>query len=225
MNVLGLYFLDCKMGIIILIDSCLGKCLEGTPEPGIALFSPPLWLIAHCLPASLQSPARPALQPARLLPQNTLGGPVVCGIPWGMQRHRQVGVMATRHIGLVCNAVRAQECVTPQVNPRDHPRGCQGGEEGPGKNDWLCLAREMVQSPTLWLCPAHLPPDGQRGLSPTGRSWGAWSWSSEFHCRVFCSLAKARIWAGSGLASDPCISGLWARCPPALFPTYSRHLP
>lgn len=57
--------------------------------------------------------------------------------------------MAAQHIGLVCDAVRAQERVTPQVNPRDHPRGWQGGEEGPGKNDWLCLAGEMAQSPTL----------------------------------------------------------------------------
>lgn len=71
MNVVGLYFLDCKMGIIILINSYSGKCLESVPEPGTAPFSP---LSGSLLTASLWTPARPAFQPGHLLPQSTSGG-------------------------------------------------------------------------------------------------------------------------------------------------------
>lgn len=35
----------------------------------------------------------------------------------------------------------------PTGNPGAHPRGWRGGEAGPGKNDWQCLAREMVTHP------------------------------------------------------------------------------
>lgn len=88
-----------------------------------------------------------------------------------------------------------------------------GTEERQGQERMISVLGQgnSPESPTCLGLSRPLSPDGLRGLSPAGGSWGSWTWSSEFHCQVFCSLAKAKSWAGSGLGSGPCILGFWTR--------------
>lgn len=105
--------------------------------------------------------------------------------PWGLQRPRQVVAATAWGIGLVCDTVRAHDCITPGAHLREHPRG-RRAERGRAREEWLAVLGQGngPESATLWLCPVHLPSVRAGESLESAICVPFW---------VFCSLAKARI--------------------------------